>query len=124
MKDPGPLPQSEPSRIPPRPVPVPRPPPWVRCPFRWWVTQAVTEFANGCLDGLPSGSVVGGGTSATIAKVDSPVPVRDWFLIIIVGAVGMALTMGAQGTRRFLLWHSKHPMPNFVFGHAGQPPSE
>lgn len=74
---------------------------------RWllWISDALTQFANGFLSGVPVGAVVGGANAATTDSLNPQV----LSLAVIYAAL---LTAAGNGLKHFIIWHSAHPMPN------------
>lgn len=81
-------------------------------PVEYWIGEAITEFANGCIDGLGVGGIVGGGTGATTAFSDlgqSMSPAKQ----VLLAIAGFGATLLGNGIKRFTIWHANnHPFPN------------
>ena len=73
--------------------------------FILWCTDAVSEFFNGCCDGILIGS---GGGVITVAQTDTTAPSK----LLINGALGFAAGMGLSGLSAFKVWHKTNRMPN------------
>lgn len=81
-------------------------------PVWYWITEAFTEFVNGCVAGIGGGSLVGVGTGAV--SVGTPVGSGMSALnqLYLAGSA-FVLSMLGNGVKRVVVWHSNgHPMPN------------
>jgi hypothetical protein len=70
--------------------------------LQFWLSQAVTMFANGFVSGLGAGSVAGGAAATASTSGQR--------LLYTVGAI--VLTAAANGCKRVLIWHDANPIPN------------
>lgn len=73
--------------------------------FVVWCTDAMCEFANGCLDGILVG---GGGGIYSVAQTDTTAPSK----LILNGALGFLAGMGLSGLSAFKVWHKTNRIPN------------
>lgn len=80
-------------------------------PVDYWFAAALTEFINGCIDGLGAGGIVGGGSGATTALSG----VGDGISMgkqVLIALTAFASTIVASGIKRFTIWHHANPLPN------------
>ena len=83
--------------------------------FVLWCTDAMSEFFNGCCDGILIGS---GGGIATVAQTDTTAPAK----LIINGIIGFLAGMGLSGLSAFKVWHKTNRMPNPFRDYSKPPP--
>lgn len=83
-------------------------------PVDFWLAEACTEFLNGCIDGLGSGTIVGGGTGAVTlsSSAINHEHIDGGKQMLFSGLAFVAAIIGS-GVRRFTLWHHNgNPFPN------------
>lgn len=73
--------------------------------FSLWISDAATEFANGCLDGMIVGS---GGGIFSVARTDTTDPSK----LILNGLLGFLGGMALSGISAFKVWHKTNRIPN------------
>lgn len=77
--------------------------------WRWWISEAATQFSNGMLK-FPD---VGIGASSLYAAADAPTwEAADLANYGVKGFIALALLFGV---RELIHWHRQNPMPNPFF---------
>lgn len=71
----------------------------------FWFSDALTEFANGCIRGVGAGVVVGGAAAAQTDTLDA-------HALSCSAAIGFIVAAASNGLKAVVVWHHTHPMPN------------
>jgi hypothetical protein len=84
----------------------------------FWLTEAVTIFANGCLAGIGGGASAGVGVGTGAVAVTNAGGLTPSALSSALFAAGCAAV--GNGVKRFMVWHDANPMPNAFVAPSSQ----
>lgn len=81
-------------------------------PVEFWLRDALTEFINGFIDGLGTGTVLGAGVGVGTTSAGLWVGL-PWFLQLLVPVGTMISTGFSRGFHSVITWHKTNRFPSF-----------
>lgn len=80
-------------------------------PVEYWLAAAATEFVNGFIAGLGTGSFAGVGAGATTGLTSAGDGLTAGKQLLLSAIAFLAAAAG-NGLKRFIVWHNQNPFPN------------